>query len=48
MGPLDPEPIGAPSREFIGTTSAAVPEKNDSSALKTSSTESFLTSYLYS
>ena len=44
MGPLKPDPMGLSSREFIGTTSAAVPEKKDSSASKTSSTLSFLIS----
>jgi hypothetical protein len=41
MGPLAPDPIALLSREFIGTTSAAVPEKKDSSACKTSSIVDF-------
>ena len=44
MGPLAPDPIALLSREFIGTTSAAVPEKKDSSACKTSSIVRFFSS----
>ena len=41
IGPLVPEPISLPSIEFIGTTSAAVPEKKDSSDSNTSSKGQF-------
>ena len=37
IGPLPPAPICLLSKELIGTTSAAVPEKNASSASRTSS-----------